>query len=176
MSFSVIDRTDRTAINPDEFVRRFHRAARGVGENVTAAVEKRARWEAARRIRGGGQVKVDPGREPYTNTWERETVVFGASMICIVRNTSRHAPYVERGRGPGKMPPDAAIRGWLTAHGDLAGLKKSAANSRVFLTRRAIGRKGTKGKNIVRDVQQRPFGAAAVNRVIGDELRRALAN
>lgn len=59
-------------------------------------------------------------------------------VSAIWGSSSEHAYFADQGRGPGKMPPKGALVGW---HGVTA--------ENEFVVRRAIGRKGTKGKPFV---------------------------
>lgn len=60
----------------------------------------------------------------------------------LVGSTALHAPFVERGRMPGRMPPGAPIRLWVEKK---LGLRGKEARSVTFLIQRAIGRRGTSG-------------------------------
>lgn len=53
-----------------------------------------------------------------------------------------YARWVHDGRGPGRMPPPAALRAWARRHG-MAGAE--------FLIARAIGRRGVSGRPFLAD-------------------------
>ena len=59
-----------------------------------------------------------------------------------------YAPFVEFGRKPGKMPPDNAIRTWVTQknRGSLGTRDPQALDRITFQVRRAIGRRGVKAR------------------------------
>lgn len=79
-------------------------------------------------------------------TTEKKVIAFGGfvrgwkfkmrgSNTVVVYNDAPYAEFVERGRGPGKMPPQDAIERWC----DLKGIPRRA----VYPIRRKIGDEGT---------------------------------
>lgn len=97
----------------------------------------------------------------YFKGWKIENVKSGA----VVYNDAPHALYVELGRRPGKPPPVEAIIGWLRvkgirdtstkkATGQRRGKKgrflRSNARGIAFLIARAIGRRGLRGRFVIR--------------------------
>jgi hypothetical protein len=77
----------------------------------------------------------------------------GAGQVSAIWGASaEYAIYVDRGRGPGKMPPKGALVGW---NGVTAGNE--------FVVRRAIGRRGIKA---------RPFVTKAFNEIKGGFAQR----
>lgn len=82
------------------------------------------------------------------------TSIFGAS--------AEHAWWADKGRAPGKMPPKGALLGW---HGVTA--------DNEFIVRRAIGRRGTKGKPFVTHAFAE-IKAGFAQREFGQAIARAL--
>ena len=78
----------------------------------------------------------------------------------VVENVAPHAGFVERGRKKGRPPPVAAIRRWA--------LVKGLSPHIAWPVARAIGRRGVKGRWILRDA--RP----AIERLFRDALARAV--
>jgi hypothetical protein len=76
----------------------------------------------------------------------------GGSVSSIWGSTAEHAYFADQGRGPGKMPPKGALIGW-----------NGVTEENEFVIRRAIGRKGTKGK---------PFVTRAFNEIKGGFAQR----
>lgn len=62
----------------------------------------------------------------------------GTSVSAIWGASAEHAWFADQGRAPGRMPPEGALVGW---HGITA--------ENEFPVRRAIGRRGTRGKPFV---------------------------
>lgn len=58
--------------------------------------------------------------------------------------------YVDKGRKPGKMPPMKSLTGWVSKHFNVSYKK---LNSLTFLIARKIGKKGIKGRNILKDIK-----------------------
>lgn len=92
------------------------------------------------------------GRFATSWTATRPTKIGFASFEAEIENTSRHAPFVEFGRGPGKAPPVDALIQWVQLKG-LAGPKN--ARSVAFVVARAIGRRGTPAQWVLRDTLQK---------------------
>lgn len=67
--------------------------------------------------------------------------------------------WVEKGRGPGKRPPLSKIEGWIERTGIVpsadANGRTISIKSLAFLIARKIGREGTEGKHIIRDIVER---------------------
>lgn len=82
-----------------------------------------------------GFARVDRGRWRNSIATQVDTAAF--PTWAEVGSNLDYAPFAHNGRRPGRMPPDAPIRGWARRHGIPA--------SAVFPLRRAIGRRGTKG-------------------------------
>jgi hypothetical protein len=76
-------------------------------------------------------VKRDSGR--LQNSISYSITGSGANLTGRVGPSVKYGIYVERGRGPGRPPPVAAVAAWARRHG-----------VNPFLVARAIGRKGVK--------------------------------
>jgi len=79
-----------------------------------------------------------------------------SSTMARIWSPRKYALAVEQGRAPGKMPPPAALLGWVQRHTGtfsirtrrrLGGTSQAASDRSVaFLIARAIGRRGIKGR------------------------------
>lgn len=86
----------------------------------------------------------------------------GSEIVGIVGNNVGHAPFVENGTRP-HFPPPAALAGWA---------KRVGANP--FAVARAIAKKGTKARRMFGKVLESPFISGMVERLVSDELRKAI--
>ena len=75
-----------------------------------------------------------------------ETVVTPTSAVLL---GSSHSVFVERGRGPGKWPPRAAIENWIETKEGLPAIFREKKKSFAFLIARKIAREGTQGSDIL---------------------------
>lgn len=71
----------------------------------------------------------------------------GANLTSKIGPSVAYGLYAEKGRGPGRMPPVAAIEGWARRHG-----------MNPFALARSIARKGTKGKPYMRPAFEQNVG------------------
>lgn len=173
LTFQIVERHNEHLLDPEAFATRFTRAAVDrLGPMVNALVTAEAERLTRARVRGGGEVVTGDGRAPYLRSFVSTVETFGPRAAFTVRNTAPGAYFMERGRGPGRMPPDAPIRAWMRAHGDLT-LKQRVIDSAVFLVRRAIGRRGTRGKYVFRDTRQL-LADGRTGRLVRAELGREL--
>lgn len=85
-----------------------------------------------------------------------------SGVSAIWGSSSEHAYFADQGRGPGKMPPKGVLIGW---HG--------ITEANEFVVRRAIGRRGTKGKPFITRSFNEIKGPA--RRELESALSRALA-
>ena len=85
-------------------------------ENVQRAMQRSAvetaRWGVARMVRETAGRKVDASGQ-FKRQWKVVKFPGGAATA----NTSPYAEFVERGRGPGHMPPVKALSAWLVKKG-----------------------------------------------------------
>ena len=127
-------------------------ALRKLGKNMDAAMldalRKTARWGAAQALRVSATTTPRPRA---TGTFERSFVVSRIPKGALLSNSAGHAIFVELGRQPGRMPPVAAILAWMIAKRIKAG-SESAQRSAAIRIARKIGRRGTKGRFIMRQV------------------------
>jgi hypothetical protein len=140
-------------------------AVRRLGKSMDAAAVKAmqatARYGASQAVAVSAQTKPRPRAR---GGYERSFVVTKLSSGAVLSNSSKPAIFVERGRRPGKMPPEAEIISWIKAKGLdkslRSGLGRGAGGrfrsvgrgklrSLAFLIRRAIARKGTKGRYVL---------------------------
>lgn len=82
----------------------------------------------------------------YRDAWRGKRMRQGSRMGVLVYNTVIHAPRVEHGRKPGRMPPVAAIRKWLQAK---FSLPYRRARRLAWPIARAIKRDGIPGRKIL---------------------------
>lgn len=86
------------------------------------------------------------------------------SFSAVWGASSEHAYFADQGRRPGKMPPKGALVGW---HG--------VTEAEEFVVRRAIGRRGTKGKPFVTRAFKelsRGFAQTEFSQAVARALRR----
>jgi hypothetical protein len=73
---------------------------------------------------------------------------------AVLSNSARHAIFVELGRRPGRQPPVQAILEWMIAKrfrpARGSGDRDKQLRSVARLIARKIGRKGTKGRHVLR--------------------------
>lgn len=84
-------------------------------ENVHRAMQRAAvdvaRWGVTRMVQESTEKATATAQ--FKRQWKVVKFPGGAATV----NTSPYAEFVERGRGPGKAPPIAAIEAWLKAKG-----------------------------------------------------------
>lgn len=74
------------------------------------------------------------------------TVTQNGEQIIIESHLPDYAIYVERGRGPGKMPPQGVLLPWMKLHG--------INDAAEFPIRRKIAKQGTKPHPFLTPLQQ----------------------
>lgn len=84
----------------------------------------------------------------------------GTTLEGRVGPSVQYGRFVEFGRRPGRMPPPAALMGWVRRHSELRFARKTASReadlrSRAFLVARAIGRRGTRPQPYLRPAYER---------------------
>jgi hypothetical protein len=95
---------------------------------------------------------------------------------------SPHSRFVERGRGPGKWPPRAAIEQWIEDKDGLPAIFKEKKKSFAFLIARKIAREGTQGSDVletaVREFLEKelPLMLSEVGAVYANEIRTELVD
>lgn len=88
----------------------------------------------------------------------------GASQVSAIFGASaEYAIYVDRGRGPGKMPPQGALLGW-----------GGVTEENEFVVRRAIGRRGIKPRPFVTKAFDQLKGGIALKE-FSAAIQKALA-
>jgi hypothetical protein len=160
--------------------------ANGVGISLTADSEEVLTWlngwstTLVRELSiGAKQVGGIAANQAYGKTQQRGAVGASrgylegwayeldspASVTGVLYNSARHAEFAEYGRKPGKMPSSDFIEEWMEFKG--IDLKLS------YVIRRSIGRKGTKGYQILAAIweEDRDF----VYQLLDDYIGRALA-
>jgi hypothetical protein len=172
ITVTITDRTDGGRLDPDTFRARWPGAWEKGATAELKRVERRAKVLLKRPrplgLRPDGR-SSRAGKPRYDRQFVREQSTSGTRGFASLENMQPHAYFVERGRRPGKMPPDDPIRAYLENHRDLAGLTTSEANSLVYLVRRAIGQHGTRGKFVFRTLRTE-FTAG----VVGPRLKRSV--
>lgn len=86
----------------------------------------------------------------YRDAWRAKRMRQGGRMGVLVYNTVTHAPRVEYGRLPGRMPPVQAIRKWLQAKFSLPYRK---ARKLAWPIAKSIARRGIPGRKIMTSPQ-----------------------
>jgi hypothetical protein len=119
-------------------------------ENVTRAMDRAsvetARWGVARMVQETAARKADATAQ-FKRQWKVVKFPGGAATA----NTSPYAEFVERGRGPGRMPPVEALEQWILAKGILpknpGAVSAKQARAAVSRSNRVTGDVyGTKGQ------------------------------
>lgn len=82
---------------------------------------------------------------------EIESVTTETSMKLI---GVPYAPFVEKGRGPGRFPPVKAIEDWIEVKQGLPAIFKEKKKQFAFLIGRKIAQQGTDGSDILESVIQ----------------------
>lgn len=149
----IIDRLDRTILNPTVFARNFERALEPAIERVAEEGVELARSITRGELRSDGRTSSDPG---FLESWHEEHHAAGFEFNARIWNSAPYARYVEAGRDPGgDKPPYSMIYAYLEAHGDFEGVELGAdgdvekARKRfTFATMGAIARDGIAPKNI----------------------------
>ena len=119
----------------DELIARFRKAPEIVKTEMIKGVD---RLTFAGQATSQKEAPVDTGNLRRSITQTKASFA-GGSVSGAWGTNLPYAKYVEFGRGPGKMPPAGALSGWIRRHG----------GGSEFVIRRAIGRKGTKGKHFM---------------------------
>ncbi len=126
-------------------------ALRKLGKRMDAgmviALRKTARWGASQAVRVSATTQPRPRA---TGTFERSFVVTKLRDGAVLSNSARHAIFVEIGRRPGRMPPVSKILEWMVAK--RLGRADGRSLARAYMIARKIGRRGTKGRHIMRQV------------------------
>jgi phage gpG-like protein len=120
-------------------------------------------------------VPVNTGRlrKSLLSTVSNETPV---PLSVTVGTNVTYAPFVEFGRKPGRWPPDAAIRTWVTQknRGRLGTRDPEALDRMTFQVRRAIGRRGVKERPFLRDGTEAAIPAIQAHvTTLGKEIEEA---
>lgn len=106
------------------------------------------------------ETPVDTGRLRAGTTTEIRHQ--GGDIVGVVGNNASYALFVEEGTRP-HFPPPAALAGWA---------KRVGANP--FAVARAIAKKGTKARRMFGRVLESTFISGMVERLVSDELRKAI--
>lgn len=112
---------------------------------IVLRVPQTIRLESEESVRMTADYAAGGAREAVpraTGTLQRSIVVQQRGMTATVAARSPYAIAVERGRGPGRMPPAGSLLGWMAARGIPGGAE--------YLIRRAIFRRGTKPQPFMR--------------------------
>lgn len=133
---------------PKELGPALRKLGRRMDAAVVLALRKTARWGASQAVRVSATTVPRPRA---TGTFERSFVVTRLRDGAVLSNSARHAVFVEVGRRPGRMPPIAAILEWMIAK-RLARAKGASSQALAFMIARKIGRRGTKGRYVMRKV------------------------
>ena len=109
-----------------------------------------------------GQLRASFGKEVHGTPFD---------MIGIVGTSLIYGLPVEMGRKPGKMPPIAPIKLWVTRK---LGLKGKAADQAAYAVAWSIGQKGTKGAFMVEQAYQQAISGPEIEKIWADELEKFL--
>lgn len=113
----------------------------------------------------------------------RYEIELGDNVVTMAIFAPAHWQFANDGRGPGRQPPVAAIRQWLTDKG-LATGNDSQDRQRAYLIARAIGRRGTNRppSRFYTDAVERAseriraYLSEVFRVILGDELDRLFQN
>jgi hypothetical protein len=131
--------------NPKQLGPAVRTLARQFDAGVIRALRKTARYGATQAVKVSAKSK--PYRPRATGTYERSFTVIKVPDGAVLTNTARHSIFVEVGRRPGKRPPLKSIIEWVR----IKRLAKGSKAVRVAVAiQRKIGRKGTKGRYVLR--------------------------
>lgn len=92
-------------------------------------------------------------------------------MTGIVGTSLIYGLPVEMGRKPGRMPPVAPIKLWVTRK---LGIKGKAADQAAYAIAWSIGKKGTKGAFMVEQAYDKAVSGPEIERIWADELEKFL--
>lgn len=137
---------------PEALIRQAQSYERAIltGLRKTAVYGKTAVVSTIKRTKDPFRIRASGTYENLGN-WVTQNVDDGA----ILAPTSKHALFVERGREPGKMPPEHVIRKWAFQKGIFKSKRMSVKNAGaqadnvaafVLAVRRKIAKKGTKAR------------------------------
>jgi hypothetical protein len=161
----------------------FKKLARGMETAAVRAMQRSARYGATQAVAVSAQTKPRPRAR---GGYERSFVVTKLRNGAVLSNSSKPAIFVELGRKPGKMPPEAEILSWIKAKGLQKSLRsglgrgkggrfKSVGRNKLralaFLIRRKIARKGYKGRYVL--LRTMPRIAARLPLDLDFEIKRA---
>lgn len=131
-----------------------------------AALRETARWGLAVVQRQTQRQRISATRT-FAMAWFAKNTSDGA----IMGNSAMHAVFVERGRRPGRPPPVSVILEWARAKKLIRAKSERKQVKRrriaisyknrmgfVFAVARKIGKKGTKGRFILRNIMPRLQG------------------
>ena len=137
--------------SPKDLGPALRKLGRQMDRAAVEALRKTARWGAAEALRVSA---TSTPRPRARGTFERSFVVTKLPDGAVLSNSARHAIFVEIGRRPGKPPPVQAIIEWLIAKrfkpARGSGDRDKQLRSVARLIARKIGRKGTKGRHVMR--------------------------
>lgn len=153
-----------------------------IERRTIASLRDTAQWGLARAQRVTQRQRISATRT-FAQAWFAKDTNRGA----VLGNSAMHATFVERGRKPGKPPPASVILEWARAK-KLIRAKSERKNVKrrriaiayknrmafIYAVARKIGKKGTKGRYILRELMPRLQG-----HYLGDlkkKLRQLSAN
>ena len=165
-----------------EFPRAMKLGLGRVGKNAVAILKRRTRTCAPASANGSiGAV----AEGTFLKGWKWRRV--GTDTV-VVQNDAPHAVYVEEGRRPGAPPPPtSALIPWIRRKfTNLKGRDERGRYARAqdteaiyarlaFVIARAIGRRGLRGRHILRDAQEalRLSAQSTLNRAFAEALSKA---
>lgn len=166
-------------------VRQLRNALESMGDaaekEIVQGLRNAARYGATAVLRTSAQ--TDP-RPKASGTYERSWLVLKVDDGAVLANSAKHAPFVERGRKPGRAPPLKPILEWILQkriikRKSLDPIKGAAAHVSAWRKRQhrmmairiqmKIKHKGTPGRWILRRTMPRIAKRARL------EVRRAFA-
>lgn len=136
-------------------------------KEATRGIRRAARFGATAVVQTSSE--TDPRPRAF-GTYESGWTVTNTRDGAILGNPVRHAPFVEKGRLPGRQPPLKPILAWVIQK--RLGGRRGGRRGAKFIARavaRKIGRKGVKGRYVLKRTM--PAIIARTNR----EIRRAVA-
>jgi hypothetical protein len=153
--------------SPKDLAPAIRKLGKAVDRELVKGMRKAARYGATEVVR---TAQTTHPRPRASGTYIRSWTVIKTKDGADLANTSRHAPFVEEGRRPGKQPPREAIVEWVK----LKKMASSRAKVRgiAIAVARKIGRTGTRGRFVLKrtmpkiDVEARRQTVLAIKRAI----------
>jgi HK97 gp10 family phage protein len=134
------------------------------GEQIVRAEVKTGMTKSVMAIEADAKRGAPVDRGQLRRSLTHEVEVSGRNITGRAGTNLEYAPYVEDGRGPGKMPPVEVIEAWAGRHG---------AAGAGFQIARAIGQRGARPQPFLKPAYQANKGK--IERELGQVTLRRIA-